>query len=152
MKFWDASAIVPLVADERARGALLAMLEEDPQLLVWWGTPVEIVAALARRERDGHLTADQTAAAIGALHTIATGLQEILPSDAIWRTAERLLRVHTLRAADSLQLAAAIIAADHDPASLPFVSLDERLNDAARREGFTVVGFSPESIPRFHES
>jgi hypothetical protein len=51
--------------------------------------------------------------------------------------------VHPLRSAVSLQLAAAIVAADHDPASLPFVSLDERLNAAARREGFTVVGASP---------
>ena len=140
MKFWDASAIVPLVADELGRDPLVALLEDDPDLLVWWGTPVEIVSALARRERDGHLTADQTAAAIVALQTLSTAWQEIVPSDAIRRTAERLLRTHPLRAADSLQLAAAIVAADHDPASLAFVSLDERLNAAARREGFAVIG------------
>ena len=121
----------------------MTLLEDDPQLLVWWGTPVEIVCALARREREGHLTADQTAAAIEALHTIAAGWQEIVPSDSVRRTAERLLRVHPLRSADSLQLAAAIVAADHDPASLAFVSLDERLNAAARREGFAIVGASP---------
>lgn len=40
---------------------------------------------------------------------------------------------------DALQLAAAIVAAEHEPASLPFVSLDERLNDAAAREGFQVL-------------
>lgn len=140
MKFWDASAIVPLVAEERGRETLIALLEEDPDLLVWWGTPVEIVSAFARRERDGHLTADETAAAIGALHTLSTGWQEIVPSDAIRRTAERLLRTHPLRTTDSLQLAAAIVAADHDPGSLEFVSLDERLNAAARREGFAVLG------------
>jgi len=143
MKFWDASAIVPLVAEEPGSEALVTLLEDDPQLLVWWGTPVEVVCALARREREGHLTADQTAAAIAALHTVATGWQEIVPSDSVQRTAERLLRVHSLRSADSLQLAAAIVAADHDPASLAFVSLDESLNAAARREGFTVVGASP---------
>lgn len=43
------------------------------------------------------------------------------------------------RAADALQLAAAIVATEHAPASLPFVSLDERLNDAAAREGFQVL-------------
>ncbi len=143
MKFWDASAIAALVADERGRDPLMALLEDDPELLVWWATPVEIVSALARRERDGHLTADEAAAAIGALHTLSTGWQEIVPSDAIRRTAERLLRTHALRTTDSLQLAAAIVAADHDPGSLAFVSLDERLNAAARREGFEVVGLPP---------
>lgn len=143
MKFWDASAIAALVADERGRDPLMALLEDDPELLVWWGTPVEIVSALARRERDGQLTADQTAAAIGVLHTLSTAWQEIVPSDAIQRIAERLLRTHPLRATDSLQLAAAIVAADHDPASLAIVSLDERLNAAARREGFAVLGSPP---------
>jgi hypothetical protein len=54
--------------------------------------------------------------------------------------AERLLRVHSLRAADSLQLAAAIIAAEREPVTLDLVSLDDRLNDAASREGFRVLG------------
>jgi hypothetical protein len=55
------------------------------------------------------------------------------------RTAERLLRTHPLRAADSLQLAAALIAADHDPSNLEIVCLDARLTSAARREGFAVL-------------
>jgi predicted nucleic acid-binding protein len=53
--------------------------------------------------------------------------------------ALRLLRVHALRAADSLQLAAAIVAAEHEPSALEFVSLDERLNEAASREGFRIL-------------
>jgi uncharacterized protein len=55
------------------------------------------------------------------------------------RTAERLLRTHPLRAAGSLQLAAALIAADHNPTSLDIVCLDARLSRSARREGFTVI-------------
>src|SRR5579862_5891790 len=50
MKFWDASAIIPLLADEPSRQSLLAVLDEDPEMLAWWGTPVEIMSALARRE------------------------------------------------------------------------------------------------------
>ena len=65
--------------------------------------------------------------------------QEVLPTDAVRSTAQRLLRVHALRVADSLQLAAAVVAAEHDPVSLPLVSLDERLCDAAAREGFAIV-------------
>jgi hypothetical protein len=51
----------------------------------------------------------------------------------------RFLRVHPLRAADALQLAAAFMAAERRPASLQVVTLDERLADAARREGFALV-------------
>jgi predicted nucleic acid-binding protein len=55
------------------------------------------------------------------------------------QTAIRLLRVHPLRTADALQLAAAIAAAEDHPATLPFVTLDERLAQAAEREGFPVA-------------
>ena len=118
----------------------MALLEADNEVLSWWGTSLEIVAALARRERENLLTADQVSSTLVALHTLATSWHEIVPSDAVRRTAERLLRTHALRAADSLQLSAALIAADHDPSSLEMVCLDERLTFAARREGFTVLG------------
>jgi predicted nucleic acid-binding protein len=53
--------------------------------------------------------------------------------------AIRLLRVHPLRAADAVQLAAAVIAAEMRPTSLEFVTADRRLADAARKEGFAVL-------------
>jgi predicted nucleic acid-binding protein len=118
----------------------MALLEEDSEVLAWWGTPVEMASALARREREELLTADEVAAALDAARVLAEGWHEIVPSDAVRRTAERLLRTHPLRAADALQLAAALIAADHDPTSLEIVCLDEPLRVAARREGFSVLG------------
>jgi predicted nucleic acid-binding protein len=139
MRFWDASAIIPLFADEPARMRLREILDEDPLLLVWWGTPVEIASALARRERELRLTASEVTAALANVQQFAASWHEIVPSDAVRRTAQRLLRTHALRAADSLQLAAALIAADHNPASLDIVCLDARLGAAARREGFTVI-------------
>lgn len=140
MKFWDTSALLPLLVDEPARERLIALLEQDSEVLAWWGTPVEIASAVARREREGLLTADEVAAALAAARVLADGWHELVPSDAVRRTAERLLRTHPLRSADALQLAAALIAADHDPASLELVCMDERLRSAARREGFTVLG------------
>ena len=139
VRFWDASAIIPLLADEPTRERLLGLLEEDPQVLAWWGTPVEIASALARRECEKLLTADEVTAALVAVRQFADNWHEIVPSDSVRRTAERLLRAHPLRAADSLQLAAALVAADHNPSSLEMVCLDARLSSAARREGFTVV-------------
>jgi len=140
VRYWDASAITPLIAAEPTRDHLLKLLEQDSDMLAWWGTPVEIASALARREREGLLTADDVTAALTTVHALAESWHEIVPSDSIRRSAERLLRAHPLRAADSLQLAAALIAADHDPTALEFVCLDGRLTRAAQREGFVVVG------------
>lgn len=139
MRFWDASAVVSLIVDEPRRAALFRMIEEDGDLLVWWGTPVEVASALARRERERELTADVASAAFDALHEISASWHEVVPSDAVRRTAVRLLRSHALRAADSTQLAAALVAADHDARTLPIVCLDERLAAGARREGFAVI-------------
>ena len=59
--------------------------------------------------------------------------------DAVKARAKRLLGVHTLRAADALQLGAALTAASDDPLGWDLVCLDERLAEAARREGFAVL-------------
>jgi hypothetical protein len=139
VRFWDASAIVPLLVGEASRDALLPLLEQDASMLVWWGTPVECASALARREREGALGLDDATAALERLRELAAGWQEVLPSDPVRTVAQRLLRTHPLRAADSLQLAAAIVGAESEPATLEFVGLDNRLNEAAVREGFRVV-------------
>jgi len=140
MKFWDTSALLPLLVDEPPRERLFALLEEDSEVLAWWAAPVEIASALARREREELLTAEEVAVALAAARALSESWYEIVPSDAVRRTAERLLRTHPLRAADALQLAAALVAADYNPASLEIVCLDEPLRLAARREGFTVLG------------
>ena len=140
MNFWDASAIVPLCLHEGPRELLLELLEGEPSLVVWWGTPVECVSAVARREREGHLSTTGVGAALDRLRVLGQAWHEVLPSEEIRRIAQRLLRVHPLRAADALQLSAAIVASEHRPGALDFVSLDERLNVAADREGFRSIG------------
>lgn len=139
MRFWDTSAITPLLVDEISRDRMLELLQQDPQMLVWWGSRIEIVSGLARREREKVLTTQQMVHALDIAHQLAADWDEILPTDVVRRAAERMLRIHPLRAADSLQLAAALIAADHDPTTLEFVCLDSRLAGAARREGFIVI-------------
>jgi predicted nucleic acid-binding protein len=108
-------------------------------MLVWWGTPVECTSAVARREREGALSAADAARALDRLRSMAEEWQEVLPTDTVRATAQRLLRVHSLRAADALQLAAAILGAEREPASLELVCLDDRFAEAAHREGFPVV-------------
>lgn len=139
MRFWDSSAIVPLIIDEPGRDRLLAMLETDPVMVVWWGTSVELVSALSRRERDGSLPTAVANAAVERVRKLERTWQQVAPTDVLRQRAHRLLRVHPLRAADSLQLAAALGIAGNDPASVSFVTLDQRLQDAAQREGLSVA-------------
>ncbi|MGH2948395.1 MAG: type II toxin-antitoxin system VapC family toxin [Solirubrobacteraceae bacterium] len=130
---------MPLLVAETTTDAVTRVLERDSAMLVWWATEVECVSAIARLERQGDLTADATLESLARLDALAAGWHEAQPVSAIRRAARRLLRVHQLRAADALQLAAAIVCAEGDPGTLEIVSLDARLIDAARREGFSVL-------------
>ena len=139
MRFWDASAIVPLVLAEPTTAAAQRLVAKDPAILVWWTTPVECASAIARLERDGSLDEAAVNEALARLKQLAASWHEVDPSDSTRDTALRFLRVHPLRAADALQLSAAYIAAERHPSSLEVVTLDDRLAVAARKEGFAVV-------------
>ncbi|HTR89210.1 MAG TPA: type II toxin-antitoxin system VapC family toxin [Solirubrobacteraceae bacterium] len=138
MRFWDSSAIVPLIVAEASTEELVASTVQDPVMCVWWATEVECTSALSKQEREGALTDVAITTALERLDRLAEAWNEVQPTAALRGIARRLLRVHPLRAVDSLQLAAAIIASERLPASLNIVTLDERLASAARREGFTV--------------
>ncbi|MEI7742134.1 MAG: type II toxin-antitoxin system VapC family toxin [Chloroflexota bacterium] len=139
MRFWDASAIVPLLVDEPTSAAVLRTLAGDPDIVAWWGTETECVSAVARLERKGVLTPAATSRALRQLDAFASVWQEVAPVPVVRRTAIRLLRVHALRAADALQLAAAVVVGEDHPGTLPIVTRDIRLALAAEREGFPVV-------------
>jgi predicted nucleic acid-binding protein len=139
MRFWDSSAIVPLLVEQPSTAALTVHFERDPEMVVWWATEVECASALARLEREGTLDAAARGVASNRLERLAESWREIQPVDRVRDVAGRLLRVHPLRAGDALQLAAAIVAAEDDPRSLVLVTLDDRLASAADREGFPVI-------------
>jgi len=139
VRFWDSSAVVPLLVAEPVSADAMSEYERDPEMLVWWATEVECVSALARLEREGSLSGTSTVDAIRRLTALAQAWREVEPIGRVRQTAVRLLRVHALRAADALQLASALAAAEDRPDTLPFVTLDERLAQAAEREGFPIV-------------
>lgn len=141
MRFWDSSAIVPLLIEEATSVAAATELSEDPGMFVWWSTEVECASAIARAERVRRTDPSQTAQAFRALETLRKAWVEVEQSGQLRSTAIRLTRTHQLRAADALQLAAAVIASEEGPASLRFVTLDDRLALAAEREGFPVFRF-----------
>ncbi len=140
MKFWDSSAIVPLLVDQPASTAVEEVVKSDPLMTVWWGTKVECVSAISRLERlEQKLRIDQSVVALEILDGIANHWAEVGATEEVRIKAQRLLRVHELRAGDAFQLAAALVACEGYPAAFDFICLDKRLSVAAMREGFRVV-------------
>lgn len=140
MRFWDASALVPLLLREPQTDAVAALLEPDPEIAAWWGSPVECASAAARLRRDGALSVAEEGRMLSTIDLLRSACHEIQPGEELQRTAMRLLRVHALRTADALQLAAAITWAGTQPfEGAEFVTLDERLAEAAALEGFGVL-------------
>lgn len=136
MIFWDTSAIVPLVVDEVETARMASLLRRDAHLVVFWGTLVEAGSAIARRERDGTFSARDADRARKALRTLSRAWTEVLPGDELRENALRLLARHPLRAADALQLSAALTWARGRPTGHAFATLDARMATAARGEGF----------------
>lgn len=139
--FWDTSAIVPLLVDEPVTTAVRDRARSGPGMVVWWGTSVECASAIARLEREHALDAAATDVARGLLDDLVGSWYEVAPTDAVRGHVRRLLLRHALRAADALQLGAALIWAEDRPDTHRFCTLDDRLGTAARREGFTLVEF-----------
>lgn len=142
MRFWDASALIPLLVREQASDTLRELYEDDPLNIVWWAAPVECASAIARRERDGTLTLTPATEALGRLAAIERTWYEVAPAAPLRASAQRLLRVHPLCAADALQLAAALAVGIEAP-TMAMVCLDQRLREAAQREGLPVAGPAP---------
>jgi uncharacterized protein len=138
MRFWDSSAIIPLCLKETASEAIKGLMKGDEDVVVWWTTRVECLSALSRRKREGVLSSDDEGKTRAILSAIGTAWSEVQPTETVRLRAERLLSIHPLRAADALQLAAALIWAQETPQGLEFVCLDQNLREAALKEGFSI--------------
>ena len=139
MKFWDASAIVPLCLTEPQSAVVKTILVKDTSLVVWWATRTECVSALVRQTREAGLSLDDEKKARQVLGVLAKVWLEVRPTETLRLAAERLLAVHPLRAADGFQLAAALQWCQRETQDASFVSFDVRLREAAYKEGFDVL-------------
>jgi len=139
VKFWDTSAVVPLLLPETRSAACARLLASDRTMMIWALTPVEALSAIYRRQREGGLSAVRLHSAQTRLKALRGAWSEVRDVDLVGVRAERLLALHPIRAADALQLAAALLVSNERPGELPFVCLDINLGAAATREGFLVL-------------
>jgi len=137
--FWDSSALVALILEEDTAEELRQILLGDRNINIWWATKVELASAVYRTYRMGEVPEQALPGLFKQIEQLTVQANEIEPTPEIRNVAYRILRIHNLRAADALQLAAALILVDHNPSGESFVCLDNRLQQAAGKEGFTVL-------------
>lgn len=138
MRFWDASALVPLLVDEPRSSWAATTLAQDPAVAVWSWTQVELVSAVERQARDSGLAPATRRALLARIDELCAGFAEVTDVLAVRQRAMRLLARHPLRAADAGQLAAALLVGEASGRDPVFVCLDGRLAGAAEREGLEV--------------
>jgi len=136
--FWDSSSLVPLCVNQKA-SPLTERLSLQYSKVVWWAASVEIRGAFSRLMRMGLLTANEVVGAQVRLGELRSNWHEILPAAALRDRAERLVDRFPLKAADALQLAAALAWTSHRPRRRAFVSGDAQLLAAADEMGFLAV-------------
>jgi hypothetical protein len=139
MHYWDASAIVPLCVEEDS-SARLRRLAEAERIVTWCVSAVEVRSGIERRAREGWLAPGAREKALADLRELSEAWTEVTTIGPVRERALRLLAVHPLRAADAVQLAAALVVTEDRPVGHSFVCNDPRLRTAAEREGFAGAG------------
>lgn len=139
MRYWDTSALVPLFVAEATSDMVRSWLREDSVIATWAWTRVEIASAIERRTRDGELSREQRRGIASRLGEFSTTWHEVVEMLAVRSRATSVLARHPLRAADAAQLGAALHVQEQLGVPLQFVSLDQRLTEAAEREGLAIV-------------
>ncbi len=142
MRFWDTSAILPLWIAEQGSARAKAWHRNDPDVIVWTLTQVEVLSALARRRREAPGATSRLLVIRRDFIRAWDEWSEVTAVDMVRRHAERIVESYPLRAADAMQIGAAIVAAEDNPTGLEFVTFDENLARAAEHEGFRVLGYS----------
>jgi predicted nucleic acid-binding protein len=139
MRFWDSSALVPLVVTQAASPTIDQWFSEDNHIAAWTLTPVELVSALMRLVREGAMKEEEASEAESRVDELLKASHVVIDVEAVKSQSRRLLRLHPLRVADAMQLGAAWEWAAGRPTGRVFHTLDGRLALAARREGFRVI-------------
>jgi len=139
VRFWDSSVLVSLVVEEPRSDACRRLLRDRGGVAVWVLARTEVVSAVWQRSRMGKVAPNAVAKALAKIDGMSTAWTEISDVEAVRDRAERVLRRHELRAADALQLGAALVLTNDRPKGRDFVTADGALARAAMIEGFRVL-------------
>jgi hypothetical protein len=138
VRFWDSSAVVPLLVEQGPSSRVATWVAEDDSMVLWTLTPVEVISALRRLVREQVLAEEIVRLAEDRMNELVRACHVIIDVDTVKSLAARLLRLHPLRAFDALQLGAALHWVEGQPQGRTLYTLDSRLALAAQREGFVV--------------
>ena len=147
--FLEATAFAKLFVQEQGTDALIRLMEavEDNRKLISASTPLEVYAAIRRRERAGGISAEDAASALEVLRLEAARMVQEPLNPAVLEAARQLLDRTSLRWPDTLQLAAALVARDmFQGTEIIFVSSSPQLLEAARAEGLHGLDPSKEAV------
>jgi len=125
-------------------GVVANLLRQDAAMVVWWASRTECLAALKRKRRERVLDETGEQQAKARLRTIGRAWLEVKPVPRVRILADGYLEVHSLKAADALQLGSASRWLEDEATTTEFVCLDKTLRSAAKREGFVVL---PVTLP-----
>ena len=140
--FLEATAFAKLFVREPGTDTLIRLMEtvEDNRKLIAASTPLEVYAALRRRERAGALSPQDASAALEVLRLEAARTVQEPLNPAVLESARQLLDRTSLRWPDALQLAGALVAREmFQGTEIIFVSASQALLDAARAEGLQIM-------------
>jgi hypothetical protein len=147
--FLEATAFAKLFVQEQGTGELIRLMEaiEDNRKLISASTPLEVYAAVRRRERAGDISAEDATAALDILRLEAARMVQEPLNPAVLEAARQLLDRTTLRWPDALQLGAALVARDmFQGTEIIFVSASSQLLEAAKAEGFHALDPAKEAV------
>ena len=147
--FLDSTAFVKLFVQEAGTDAIIRLMEatEDNRKLISAGTPLEVYAALRRRERVGGIAHEDGEAARNILRVEAARMVQQPLNPAVLEAARQVLDRHELRSAEALQLGAAVVAREmFQGMEVIFVSADQRLLEAAKGERFETLNPTEEHV------
>ena len=139
MKFWEASAIIPLGIEEQETHSIQDIAKKDEMIVVWWRIIVECYSAFGRSRRDGFIKPQEETQSLAIFSQLSLQWTEIEPNDDVRDITRRLVQNYPLQTAESLQLAAAFVWVGKTPRGHEFVCLDSRLRDATQKEGFIIL-------------
>lgn len=137
--FLDSSALAKRYLTEKGSLRMRRLLERKADAFYQsFLTAVELASALYRRLREREISSEELAFMLRAYVTHSHQDYLLVPySDTLMERASALLAHHALRALDAIQLGSALELKNRLPVDeLPvtFISADERLVEAARRE------------------